>query len=498
MVIRFLPRHPCLTVNIRAIARDQKPRATCGRRRRDHNGGDERGNATMGLTATLAARIAATGYEELSAEALAAGRRLVLDGLAVAVAGTKEEAIGILAAHTRALGGVPEASAIGCGFRTDPVRAAALNGAAMHVLDFEPMWSPATHALSTTLPVALALGEACGLAGREVLTALVKGIEIQGWLREASGQFVPEQLQFHPPGLVGPMGAAVAAGHLLGLDGPKLQHALGIAASRAGSVFSNAGTMTKSTHCGQAAALGLDAAMLAARGFTGDAETFESPQGYGGTFYKGTYRPDELLKFGPPWRVVSPGFAIKMFPSQFGTHFVITAGLELHRRIADPAAIRAVTLVGPVMPYVNRPMPETGLSGKFSFQYVLAAALLDGKVGIGTFTDATLHRPDLQALLPRITFRMDKDIPARFETMHVEATAELADGRTMSARCDGPRGVWGKPPIPQAEHLAKVRDCLSVRLTQDSVERCITLAGSLDSQTPDGVRKLMALVRGQS
>jgi 2-methylcitrate dehydratase PrpD len=99
----------------------------------------------MGLTATLAAR------------------RLVLDGIAVAVAGTKEPAIRILAAHEQALGGTPEASAIGFGSRTDPVRAAALNGAAMHVLNFEPMWSPATYALSTKLPVALALGEARGL-----------------------------------------------------------------------------------------------------------------------------------------------------------------------------------------------------------------------------------------------------------------------------------------------------------------------------------------------
>jgi len=173
---------------------------------------------------------------------------------------------------------------------------------------------------------------------------------------------------------------------------------------------------------------------------------------------------------------------------------VIAAGLELHRQIDDPGAIRSVTLVGPVMPYVNRPAPQTGLSGKFSFQYVLAAALLDGKVGIGTFTDATLRRTDLQSLLPRIAFRMDKDIPARFETMHVEATVELADGRTLTVRCDGPRGVWGKPPIPEAEHLVKVRDCLSVRLPPDAIERCIALAGTLDTQSADGVRELIALI----
>ncbi|HXQ53356.1 MAG TPA: MmgE/PrpD family protein, partial [Stellaceae bacterium] len=107
----------------------------------------------MGLTTELCQRIAAARFQDLPEATLAAARRLVLDGLAVALAGAVEEdAVPILATHFRRLGGAPLCTAIGCGFRTDPVRAAALNGAAMHVLDFEPMWSPATHALSTTLP----------------------------------------------------------------------------------------------------------------------------------------------------------------------------------------------------------------------------------------------------------------------------------------------------------------------------------------------------------
>jgi aconitate decarboxylase len=450
----------------------------------------------MGLTAELSQRVAAARFEDLPPETVAAARRLVLDGIAVALAGAvEEEAIPIMAAHFRALGGAEQCTAIGCGFKTDPVRAAALNGAAMHVLDFEPMWSPATHALSTTLPVALGLAEARGAAGREVLTALVKGIEIQGWLREASGQYTPDVLKFHPPGLVGPMGAAAAAGHLLGLDAERLANAFGIAASRAGSVFGNVGTMTKSTHCGQAASLGLDAALLAEGGFTGDAETFESPLGYAATFYPGTFKPEEMLKYGQqPWRVVQPGYAIKMFPSQFGTHFAITAGLTLHPQIPDAASIRAVRLTAPVMPYVNRPHPETGLSGKFSLQYTLASALLDGKVGIRTFTDQRLNAPDMLALLPKITLHMDKSIPARFETMHVLLAIELTDGRVLETRCDGPRGMWGQPPIAEADHLAKVRDCLSVCLQHDAAERCIELALSIETLAPAQVRELMSLV----
>ena len=212
----------------------------------------------MTVTAQLCERIAATGYGYLGQPAIEAARRLVLDGVAIAIAGTEEEAIDILAAHHKEQGSAPQATAIGNGFRLNMVSAAALNGAAMHVLDFEPMWSPANHALSTTLAGVLALAEARGATGREVLTALVKGVDMQGWIRQASGQFEARTLRFHPPGAAGPLGAAVAAGHLLKLDPGQLAHAVGIAASRAGGVLANAGTMTKSTHCGHAAALGLE------------------------------------------------------------------------------------------------------------------------------------------------------------------------------------------------------------------------------------------------
>src|SRR3974390_1094321 len=188
----------------------------------------------MAVTARLCERIAATTYENLGTPAIEAARRLVLDGIAIAVAGTEEEAIRILAAHHREQGGAPQATAIGNGFRLNTVSATALNGAAMHVLDFEPMWSPANHALSTTLAGVLALAGHRGSTGGEVLTAVVKGVEMQGWIRQASGQFEARSSRFHPPGAVGPLGAAVAAGHLLKLDPAQLPNATGIAAPRAG------------------------------------------------------------------------------------------------------------------------------------------------------------------------------------------------------------------------------------------------------------------------
>jgi 2-methylcitrate dehydratase PrpD len=448
----------------------------------------------MAVTAQLCERIAATGYENLGSPAIEAARRLVLDGIAIAIAGTEEEAIHILAAHHKEQGGAAQATAIGNGFRLNTVSAAALNGAAMHVLDFEPMWSPANHALSTTLAGVLALAEARGATGREVLTALVNGVEMQGWIRQASGQYEANTSRFHPPGAAGPLGAAVAAGHLLKLDPGQLANAIGIAASRAGSLLANAGTMTKSTHCGHAAALGLESALLAARGFTANVEVFEAAQGYVPALYDNDFKVDEMLGYGrATLRVVDPGYAIKMFPCQFGTHFGITAGLELHRQIPSAAAIRRVILTAPVMNYVDRPRPKTGLSGKFSLQYTAASALLDGKVGIRTFTDARLAQDDMQDLLGKFELRLDPTIPGRFEDMHVLLRVELDGGRVLETRCDGPRGKWGTPPISEAEHLVKVHDCLATRLAPAAAERVIALACRIDDLDVGGVRQLMQL-----
>ena len=455
---------------------------------------DKRGSPLMSVTSQLCKKITATGYADLGAPVTAAARRLVLDGIAIAVAGSKEDAIQILAQHFKEQGGVPQATAIGNSLRLNTVSAAALNGAAMHVLDFEPMWSPANHALSTTLPGALALAEARGSSGRELLTALVKGVEIQGWIRQSSGQFEARTTRFHPPSAVGPLGSAVAAGHLIGLDAGRLAHALGIAASRAGGLLANAGTMTKSSHCGHASALGLQAALLAEQGFTANIDVFEAPQGYAAAFYDDRFKAQEMLGFGhAPLRIVEPGYAIKLFPSQFGTHFGITAALELHPQITAAAAIRQVILTAPVMAYVDRPRPKTGLEGKFSLQYTAAAALLDGKVGIPTFTDQRLAEPDMQKLLGKFEVRLDPTIPGRFEEMYVELSVALDSGRILKTRCNGPRGKWGTPPIGDAEHLVKVRDCLATRFQPAAAESIIELARNIDDLDEAGVRRLMQL-----
>ncbi len=458
----------------------------------------------MSVTGVWCERIVACGPADVDESARVAIRTLVMDGLAVAVAGAAEDAVHLLVAHHRhqlggpgTIGALPVAddglaSVIGHTIRCGTVAAAQINGAAMHVLDFEPMWSPANHALSTTLPAVLALAETVGASGEQAAVALIKGIEVQGWLRQASGQWAAKDLVFHPPGVVGPLGAAVAAGHLLGLDAAQLAHAMGIAASGAGGLLGNVGSMTKALHCGGAAAAGLEAALLAQSGFTANPDILDVPQGMASAFFPEMDR-SLLSGFGPPWRVLQPGFALKLYPSQYGTHFAITAARSLHGQLRA-TEISEVRLTTPVMPYVDRPRPARGLEGKFSLQYTAAMALLDGTVSRASFTDASLARPDVQALLARVQLTQDPAIAANFEAMHVVVEVDLADGRQLIERCHGPNGAWGAEPVSAAEHRAKVEDCLGSALTADAVAEVLALCDRFDRLEPGELARLIWLV----
>lgn len=448
----------------------------------------------VGVTQELCRVITRTRYENLGAECIDRVKQAIKDGIAVGVAGSDQEAIRIIAAHVKGFGAKHQATLWAQGFKSTPVFAAYVNGAATHVLDFEPMWNPPTHAVSPTVPVAFALAESHGLNGEQIVAAVAKGMEIQGRMQFAGNQYVPEQLLFHAPGVAGVMGAAVTAGHLLRLDEQRLRNALGIAASRAGSLLANIGWMTKSTHCGQAGAAGLDAALLAQRAFTANPDIFEAPKGFIASFYPGGFDSAKLLSYGRPWRVVEPGLAIKLFPSQYATHFAITAGLELAPQIAGKSRISRVTITGPVMNIIDRPEPPSGLAGKMSFQYTAAAAILDGKVGIDTFTDERRFKPDMVALLQKTTLRQDPGMPNDLHKMRVEIVVETEDGKRYEAVCRQPKGTWGMPRLDPKDHRVKLEDCLGRALGAKAIAGLLDRLDRLDRLSATGVREVVRLL----
>ena len=447
----------------------------------------------QGLTRALCERMIAVDYDCLGEETVARTKAAIADGIAVAVAGSEEDASRLARAHVREMGGAEQATVWGGGFRTSVVQAAWSNAIATHVLDFEPMWLPPTHSVSPVLPVAFALAESRGCSGREVVTAVARGMELQGRIQYAGDQFQPEKLRFHPPGVAGVMGAAATAGCLLGLRHEPLAWAFGIAGSRAGALLANIGSMTKASHCGHAAACGLEAALLANSGYTASTEIFEALRGFADTFFPDGFDAERLLAFGEPFRVLDPGLAIKAFPSQFATHWSITAALAIREQIGDIAAVEHVLLRSPVMRYIDRPHPHGGHDGKFSLQYTAAAALLDGHVGIDSFNDERRFRPDMEALLTKIELVQDPAIAGEWLNMRLEIEVTTG-GKTYRHTCTGPRGAWGQPPLTAEEHERKLRDCLHRGLAPDALDEVLGLVSRLETLEAPEVKRLCALL----
>jgi aconitate decarboxylase len=434
-----------------------------------------------------------TSFDALGELCVERVKQAIKDGIAVAVAGARERPVALLAQHVKDLGGAPQATVWQHGCKTSTVQAAYVNGVAAHVLDFEPMWLPPTHAVSPVLPVAMALAEAGICGGRDVIAAIARGMELQGRIQYAANQFEPEKLRFHPPGVAGVMGAAATAGTFLGLDEREQACALGIAASRAGALLANIGSMTKATHCGHAASAGLEAALLAARGYTASESILEAPRGFVETFFPDYFDADRLLAYGRPFRIVDPGLAIKNFPSQFATHWAITAAMQVREAISDPSSVERVTITAPVMNYIDRPRPSHGHEGKFSFQYTAAAALLDGRVDIDSFTDERRFRPDMEAMLGKIELRADRSIAGDWLNMRVTIEV-VSSGRTHTGTATGPKGAWGQPPLTDAEHEVKLRDCLGRGLERRSVDEVLVLLRKLQELDSPGLKRICELI----
>ncbi len=420
-------------------------------------------------------------------------RLLLLDGLAVAVPGAAEPGPRLMASLVRQDADNP-ARLIGHDARASVPDAARVNGMAMHVLDFEPMWNPPNHALSPLLPAVLALAElrehqGAGPQGLPVLQAIARGVEAQGRLRLASAQIEPAKLTLHPPGVVGPLAAALACGAMLGLRGERLAAAVAIAASRSAGLLANVGSMTKALHCGDGAAHGVEAALLAQAGFTANDDALGSPRGWGPSLFGAAFDPAPLHAPLDAPRALDPGPAWKLFPSQFATHFAITAALAA-REAAGPhdlvRRIRRIELRTPPMPYIDRPTPTSGLDGKFSWQYAAVAALLDGAVDPESFTDARRFAPDAVTLLDRTVLVGDPAISGRFDRMHVDITIDLVDAPRVTRRCDAPLGSWTRPVPPSRIH-AKAAGLLGA----DRTARITTM---LASPTGFEVRALMAVL----
>jgi len=328
--------------------------------------------------------------------------------------------------------------AVALAAREHPLRAisaelpdAARWAAMAHVLDFDDLHTDTTTHISVlTVPAVLAAGgdARAYLAGAGVFARLGTML---GWQHYAEG--------WHITCTAGAPAAAVAAGVAYGLTERQLATAMALAVPGAGGVQEAFGTHGKSLQVGFAAEAGVRAARLARAGATADPRALDAwLRRMGGS-------ADRTL---PETPAVPGGLAIKLFPCCYAMQRPIAALREVRERIGDPAKVarvRVTTPAGTVHPLIHD-RPRTGLEGKFSLQYAVAAALLDDYPGFEAFTDAAVTRPEADALVAAVEV-VKEDVPA--STLldgEVAIEVELADGTVVHTAMALPPGAPNRPP----------------------------------------------------
>jgi aconitate decarboxylase len=443
------------------------------------------------VTEILSEHICRAIFDSIDTNLIPLSKLILLDFLAVCIAGSQEKPVEYMIDVTNELGGSQRCSLTGRSEKSSPLMATFINGISGHILDFENMWHPATHPASPTIPAILALSECYPISGKDVILALIYGFEVQGRLRLAQPDHKLGK-GLHLPGLVGVMGSAAASAILLNLTAEQIRMSFGIAASRACGLFVNAGTMTKSTHCGNAARAGLEAAMLAKRGFDAEPNIFDHPQGYQAIVGEYEFKRELVVKdFANPFRLSDPGIGFKKYPSHYATQYMIDAVVALKQKHSiNLEEIDKIILRAPKIEYVNRQAPATGLSGKFSFQYTAVTALVDDKVGISSFHNPSVHRPIVTELLQKTQLIMDEEIPPNFNDMWVIVTIHMKDGSQLQSRCDAPHGIWGDP-LTIEELTTKVQHCCSNVISQKKIYSMIESVMNLEQADETKVRELI-------
>jgi 2-methylcitrate dehydratase PrpD len=424
-----------------------------------------------GLTNYVGTFVTAAKYQDLPGEVIELGKKSILDGLGLALAGSRADSGAISRQYVEQAGVCSgTATIIGAAKRTSPRYAALVNGISIHADDFDDtqlaaakdrVYGLLTHPTVPVLPAIFALAEQRTATGKEWMLAYHVGVEVECKVAEA---IAPRHYQdgFHSTGTCGPFGSAAACAKLLKFDLSKTLNTFGLAASQSGGLRENFGTMTKPFQAGHAAESGLVSAGLVALGWTAAEQIFEADRGF---FHAagGSYDPGAILdRLGNPWTFASPGVSLKPYPSGSLTHPAMT---ELARLI-DAHNIQAAQVekldIG-----ANHQMtttllhhhPKTGLEAKFSMEFCLAILLLERKAGLGQFSDKVVRRPDVQEMVGRINFYVDPEAEsAGFDKMTSLLKVHLKDGSVITGRAEFAKGSPSNP-MSFDEAAAKFRGC---------------------------------------
>jgi len=416
----------------------------------------------MPLTQEISRFVAGLSFDQLPAEAIEITRTGFIDTIATMIAGAHDEAPQLL---RKALNPPPgEATLYFTGETAPAPEAAWINGTAAHALDYDDV-AVRGHPSTVLVPAILAEAEALGASGNDMIAAYVAGYETWAELaRRDPGHH--HSKGWHPTGIFGAIAAAAACARLRRLDAVRTSHALAVAASQSAGLMANFGTMTKPFHAGRAAHSGLVSARLAEAGFTAAPDALEHPQGFlAAVSPEGRVDRESPAALGRDWHIVRNRLSIKKYPACYGAHRAIDGMLDLlEKRPLKPEEIaRITTSISKTRALILRNhRPQTGLEGKFSMEFAMAAAVIARRASLAEFTDGFVRRPDVQALMRRVEIEAHENYDPEVSGADVfdQVRVELNSGETIAG--DEVRRARGAAefPLGEAELFDKFRTCL--------------------------------------
>jgi 2-methylcitrate dehydratase PrpD len=430
------------------------------------------------ITRELARYVAASRLDALPAAVRHEGVRAFVNWVGCAAGGAREGCVERALEVIAEFDGVPAATLVGRREKLDALNAACINSMSSAALSFnDTHFVTVAHPTSPVAAAALALAERRPASGREFVHALVLGVEIQ--CRVGNILCVPPAecgVGLSMQGLVGGIGAAVAAGKMLGLDERGIATAIGLAANQSGGLREAHATMGSPFTPAHAARCGLLAALLAERGFTCSETMIEGVKGFAASFGLRPNLAAALAGLGQTFEISA--LAYKPYPCGFVIHPVIDACLDAARGEAiDPARIERVELaVNPLaVQLCNRPEPKNPVEAMVSFQHWAAAALIRRAAGIAEVTEGMVHDGAVSALRRRITALSDPGLGREAARVRVV----LKGGKAVEAEVRHCRGSEGRP-LADEDISDKTRGLLRTAFAGDAAESILAQCWNIE------------------
>jgi 2-methylcitrate dehydratase PrpD len=398
-------------------------------------------------SAQLAAFAAALRFEDIPAHVVRRTEDLLVDWFGSAVAGHGSRPVEALTRVVMKMAPSTGPSEVMVNRAlTSPYIAAMSNAAASHVAEQDDVHNGSVfHPATVVFSPALAMAQALGASGRQLLTAAVAGYEVGIRVGEFLGR--SHYKVFHTTGTAGTLAAAAAVGNLLGLNAQQMQHALGSAGTQSAGLweFLRTGADSKQLHTAHAAGAGLMSALLAQEGFTGAAQILEGAQGMAAGMSSDADERKLTDGLGTRWATAETSF--KYHASCRHTHPAADALLQviqqnsLHPndilRVVTHVHQGAIDVLGPV---VN---PVTVHQSKFSMGTVLALAARFGYAGLTEF-DGHFSEADTRAFCDRVEMELDAEVDGAYPQRWIgKVTVHTRDGRVLKGRVDEPKGDPG-------------------------------------------------------